>query len=258
MLAADYSIKCFDGLWTGISFFAGIIVVFFSIGIPFALFYYLYKRKGLLYFTINEEAVLEADKVIAEYEGKDEDKGKGVDKGDGEGKTDSAEPNNESRDSVTKMLSETNKKLGIIYEQISNLLPGTEHIAKSTRLYQEIIQLLQTASTATDNEEQENADKDRDAKKYAAAKKVIARLGHLRPKEERQMSVNETRATLGILYQTYRREMYVLYLYIITAVRSLLPSLIYIFVYVSIPVSLICFTTSLASQVLLRVSSVDL
>ena len=225
MLAADYSIKCFDGLWTGISFFAGIIVVFFSIGIPFALFYYLYKRKDILYFNMNEEAVLEADKVIAEYEGKDEDTGKGVDKGDGEGKTasmrawqrqrrahiDQGVSGNEGRDRVTKAMSETNTKLSSIYEQMSNLMPiGTEEIAKSTRLCQEVIQLLENASTAAGNEVQENAIKDRDAKKYAAAKKVITRLGHLRPSEERQMDVNETRATLGILYQTYRREMYVL------------------------------------------------
>jgi hypothetical protein len=193
MLAADRSIACYDGTWTVMSVFAGFIITFFSLGIPIALFYHLYKRKDLLYFTPEEEAVLEADKVVAKYK-----KGEGKTSEDAGG--DETPAANEADDAFAQKFDE-------LHKQIADA--GINNLREVARLSEELIQHVASTTSIEDDNTSSAKQKDKAQmdKELAAAKKVIARLGHLRPSKGREFAVNETRDTFGILYQTFRRRM---------------------------------------------------
>jgi hypothetical protein len=59
MLVSDYSLACTDGAWSGMGFFAMVILVFFSFGVPVLFARLMWKRRHKLYFTKAEQRYLD-------------------------------------------------------------------------------------------------------------------------------------------------------------------------------------------------------
>jgi hypothetical protein len=194
MLVSDYSIECHDGAWNWMAFFAVAILALFSFGIPALFARLMYRRRHKLHFTPEEQRYLDSVR---------RQKKAGASTGDGE---------------ETSQLS-TSAIAPVIVDVDANTFGANnaDHQQKEG-LSAKMLALLETIRIDGMTAETERA--------------LVAEMGkpehHLddtgdggggeskasdgttagRPSPKRIRDVERTRKLLGILFETYRAEMY--------------------------------------------------
>jgi hypothetical protein len=201
MLVSDYSIACLDDAWTGIAVFAVAILVLFSFGMPVLFARILWKRNHKLHFSKVEQLALD----IVKEQRRTASAGKG----------DDADGNREDKMGVANS---TSAIVPIAIEDVDANTVDADDADPQVGLSDEILAMLETLRRDDMTVNDKRA-------MVAAMEQTVRTLGETfedgggesktsdgtpagLPSPERVRNVERTRKLLGILYETYRPEMY--------------------------------------------------
>ena len=187
MLVSDYSIACLDDAWTGMAVFAVAIMVFFSFGMPILFARILWKRNHKLHFNEVEQLALD---IVKEQETKSTGKG---DVADGYSEEDVGAANTTS--SIVPIVVgdiDANTVDANDAEVVSAMLKTLRSDDMTAKNKRAMVATIMARSVHGGGETK------------TASGDTPAGL----PSPERVCDVERTQKLFGILYETYRTEMY--------------------------------------------------